>query len=131
MILCVSCVQKFATPEKPAIIVRRCDMCKKHNVKTVEVFSNKLIPLRIDAKMIAFINQPLYDHEASDAEKDAFDKRCEDLFALGFKWDCGGGSFYLNDVYSLYWEQVNNAKSPADWESHIKSIKNAINRKKP
>lgn len=129
MFICNNCLQKHFKNYPQYSRIERCDMCKKHSVSCSRIPTNKLAPSRIDAAVVKLAGQPLYDYDKDGHARDFFDKQCEQLFQLGFKWMEYAGSFWLDGIYSIYWEQVNNADTPEKWQSHIDSINDAIERK--
>lgn len=72
----------------------------------------------------------MYDNTKTNSELRWFDSKCADLFKLGFSWSDTSGSFYLPDVWSCYWEQVNRY-SKREWMGYIAAIMEAIDKKDP
>ncbi len=70
----------------------------------------------------------IYDYKADSIEMDWFDEKCGDLFLLGFQWCESSGTFYLDGIWSAYWERVNRYDKK-EWLEYLVDVVKAIKDK--
>lgn len=74
------------------------------------------------------IHSVMYDYRHTELEKLWFEKKCTDLFKMGFQWSEAGGTFSLPRTWSAYWEQVARYNEQ-QWKEYIETINEAISDK--